>query len=62
MFLMDLCTRGPFEFADYESEGKRGSDTDSHFGCIINSLLIHFWIYYYLFILFIITNRHISDN
>ena len=34
---MTLGIRG---FADYKSEGRRG--TDSHFGCIINLLLIHF--------------------
>ena len=42
MFLMVLGIRETFEFADYESRGKRGSDIDSHFGCIINLLLIYF--------------------
>ena len=45
---MALYITGTFGFADYESGGKRGSDTDSHLGCIINLLLIHF-----LFIIFI---------
>ena len=35
---MELGIRRAFRFADDESRGKRGSDTDSHFGCIsINS-------------------------
>ena len=50
---MELGIRGAFDFADYESGERRGSDTDSHFDCIINSLLIHFWIYYYLFTLLV---------
>ena len=32
---------------------RRGSNTDSHFSCIINLLLIHFWIYYHLLMLLI---------
>ena len=32
---------------------RRGSETGSHFGCITNLLLIHFWIYYYLLVLLI---------
>ena len=36
MFLMELSIRGTFGFADYESGGRRGSDIDSHFRCIIN--------------------------
>ena len=39
---MALDIQGTFGFAEYESEGRRGSDTDSHFAYIINSLLIHF--------------------
>ena len=35
MFLMALGIRGTFGFADYEFGGRRVSDTDSHFGCII---------------------------
>ena len=50
---MELCIREAFGFADYEYERKRGSDTDSHFGCIINLLFIHLWIYYHLLILLI---------
>ena len=46
VFNMALGIRGTFGFADYESEGRRGSDTDSHFGCIIKLLLIYFLIYY----------------
>ena len=42
MFFMALGIRGTFGFADYESGERRGLDTDSHFGCIINLLLIHF--------------------
>ena len=42
MFLEALGIPGTFGSADYESGGRRGSDTDSHFGCIINLLLIHF--------------------
>ena len=42
MFLMALGIWGTFGFADYESGGRRGSDTDLHFGCIINLLFIHF--------------------
>ena len=42
-----------FGFADYESGERRGSDADSHFGCMINLLFILFWIYDYLLILFI---------
>ena len=38
MFLMKLGIRRAFEFSDYESGGRRGSDEDSHFGYIINSL------------------------
>ena len=41
MFLMAHDTRGTFGFADYESGGRRGSDTDSHFACIFNLSLIH---------------------
>ena len=39
---MKLGIRKAFGFTDYESRGKRGSDKDSHFSCIINLLLIHF--------------------
>ena len=39
---MELGIQGALGFADYESGGRRGSDTDSHFVCIINLLLIHF--------------------
>ena len=46
MFLMALGIRGAFKFADYESEGRWGSDTDSHFGCIINLLLYIFEFYH----------------
>ena len=46
-------TRGTFGFADYESGGRRGSDTDSHFACIFNLSLIHIWICYHLLILLI---------
>ena len=53
MFLMTVDIGGTFGFADYESGGRRGLDTDLHFGCIINFLLIHFWIYYHLSILLI---------
>ena len=53
MFLIELCIRKAFGFADYELGGTWGSDTESHFGCIINLLWIHFWIYYYLLILLI---------
>ena len=53
MFLIVLGIRGTFGFADYESEGRRGSETDSHFGCIINLLLMHFLIYYHQLILLI---------
>ena len=42
MFFMALGTPGIFGFADFESGGRRGLDTGSHFGCIINLLLIHF--------------------
>ena len=35
---MALGFRGIFGFADYESGGRQRSDTDSHFGCIINLL------------------------
>ena len=42
MSLMAFGISGTFEFADYESGGRRGSDTDSLFGFIINLLLIHF--------------------
>ena len=38
---MELGIRGAFEFADNDSGGRRGSDTDSQFRCIINSLLMH---------------------
>ena len=34
MFLMALGIRGTFGFADCESGEKRGSDTDSNFGCM----------------------------
>ena len=37
---MELGIRGALGFADSESGGKRDSNTDSHFGCIINLLLI----------------------
>ena len=50
---MELGIRGAFGFANYESGGRRGSDTDSHFGCIINLLLIHFRINYHLLIFLI---------
>ena len=63
---MELGIRGAFGFANYGSGGRRGSDIDSHFGCIINLLLINFRIYYHLIMLLtlilIITNRHILDN
>ena len=36
---MTLGVRGTFAFADYESGGRRGSDTDLHFDYIINLLL-----------------------
>ena len=39
---MTLGIPGTFKFVDYESEKRRGSDTNSRFGCIINLLLIHF--------------------
>ena len=42
MFLMAFGIQGIFGYADYESGGRRGSETDSHFGCITNLLLIHF--------------------
>ena len=42
MFLMTLGIRETFGFADYETGARQGSDTDSHFGCIIHLLLIHF--------------------
>ena len=51
--MMELGIRGGFELADYESGRRRGSDTDLHFGCIINLLLIHFWIYHHLLMLLI---------
>ena len=38
MFLMALGIRGTFGFNDYESGGRRGLDTDSHFGCSVNLL------------------------
>ena len=50
---MELGIRGAFRFADYQSGGRRGSYTDSHFSCIINLLFIHFWIYYHLLMLLI---------
>ena len=57
MFLKVLGIRGTFGFADYESGGGGGgggvSDTNSHFGRIINKLLINFWIYHHLLILLI---------
>ena len=53
MLLMALGIPGTLGFADYESGGRQGSDTDSHFGCIINLLLTHFWLYYHLLILLI---------
>ena len=53
MFLVALGIPGTFGFADYESKGRRASDTDSHFGCIINLLFIHFLIYYHFLILLI---------
>ena len=42
MFFMALGIQGTFGLADYESGGRRGSDTDLHFGCIIDLLLINF--------------------
>ena len=42
MYYMALGIRGTFRFADYESERRRGSDTDSYFDCIIDLLLMHF--------------------
>ena len=42
MFLIALGIPGTFGFADHESGGRPGSDTHSHFGSIINLLLIHF--------------------
>ena len=69
MFSMALSIWGTFGFADYESGERRGLDTDSRFGCIINLLSIHFWINYhllilllYLTLLLIITNKHILHN
>ena len=62
MFLMALGIQGTFGFTDYEFGRRRGSNTDSHFGCIINLLLIHFQIYYHLLILLILNNRHILHN
>ena len=64
---MERSIRGAFGFADYEFGGRRGLDTNSHFACIINLLLIHFWIYVHLLMLLIdliiiISNRHILDN
>ena len=53
MFLMVLNIRGTCGFADYKSGGRRGSNTDSHFGCIVNLLLIHFLIYYHVLMLLI---------
>ena len=53
MFFTALGIRGTFGFANYESGGRRGSDTDSHFGCIIHLLLIHFRSYYYSLLLLI---------
>ena len=53
MALMALGIRESFGFADYESGGRRGSEVDSHFGCIINLLLIHFRIYFHLLMLLI---------
>ena len=50
---MKLDIRGSLGFADYESGRRRDPDTDSHFGCIIDLLIIHFRIYYYLLILLI---------
>ena len=50
---MALSIPGTFGCADYESGGGGGSDTDLHFGCIINLLLINFWIYNHLLILLI---------
>ena len=41
MFLMALGIRGTFGFADYESGEREGSDTDSHFGCIIINFIIN---------------------
>ena len=38
MFSMALVIRETFGFADYESGGRRGSDTDLNFGFIINLL------------------------
>ena len=38
---MELDIGGTFGFAACESEGRWDSDTNSHFGCIINLLLIH---------------------
>ena len=43
MFLMTLGIRGTFRFADYKSGGRRGSDKDSHFGCIIDLLFTLRW-------------------
>ena len=37
-FFVALGIPGTFGFADYEFEGRRGSDTYSYFGCIINLL------------------------
>ena len=50
---MALGIRGTFRLADYKFEGRRGSDADSHFGCIVSLLLIDFWIYYHLLTLLI---------
>ena len=45
---MELGIRRASGFADYESGGRRGSDKNSHFYCIINLLLTHFWIYFWI--------------
>ena len=39
---MEPGIRGAFGFVDYESKRRWRLITDSHFGCIINLLLIHF--------------------
>ena len=41
-FLMELSIWGALGFVNYEFERRRGSDTNSHFGCNISLLLIHF--------------------
>ena len=42
---MDLGIQAAFGFADYEFGGSWGSDTDSHFGCIIIDCILIYNIY-----------------